>query len=118
MTPRFMGIVPLAILGGAAEIGAVVAMGRKNKMDLSVGISMSSSIQILLFVTPLLVLVSPLVGEQRMSLGFHRSEVGALWFAVLIGAIVAGDGRANWFKGVQLLSFYAILAALFYLLPA
>jgi Ca2+:H+ antiporter len=117
MSQTFMGIVPLAILGGAAESGAAIAMGRKNKMDLCVGIAMGSSIQIALFVTPLLVLVSPLVASERLTLGFSRAQVGALLFAVLIGSIVAGDGRTNWFKGAQLLAFYVILGALFYLLP-
>jgi len=117
MSQAFIGIILLAILGGAAESGAAIAMGRKNKMDLSVGIAMGSSIQIALFVTPVLVLSSRFVAPQRLTLSFNRAEIGALFFGVLIGITLAGDGRANWFKGAQLVGFYLILAALFYLLP-
>jgi Ca2+:H+ antiporter len=117
MSAGFIGIVLLAILGGAAELGAAIAMGRKNKMDLSVGIAMGSSIQIALFVTPVLVFASHFIAPRPLSLSFGRAEIGALFFAVLIGITLAGDGRANWFKGAQLVGFYLILAALFYLLP-
>jgi Ca2+/H+ antiporter len=117
MSAAFIGIVLLAILGGAAESGAAIAMARKNKMDLSVGIAMGSSIQIALFVTPVLVLSSRFVAPERLTLSFTRVEVGALFLGVLIGVTLAGDGRANWFKGAQLVGFYLILAALFYLLP-
>ncbi len=118
MTPAFIGLVLLAILGGAAELGAAIAMGRSDKMDLSVGIAMGSSIQIALFVTPVLVLSSRFIAPERLTLSFNRVEIGALFFGVLIGVTVAGDGRANWFKGAQLVGFYLILAALFYLIPA
>jgi len=118
MSPTFIGIVLLAILGGAAESGAAIAMARKDKMDLSVGIAMGSSIQIALFVTPVLVLASYFVAPEPLRLSFSRAEVGALFFGVLVGITIAGDGRANWFKGVQLVGFYLILATLFYLLPA
>jgi Ca2+:H+ antiporter len=117
MSAAFIGIVLLAILGGAAELGAAVAMGRKDKMDLSVGIAMGSSIQIALFVTPVLVLASRFIAPERLTLSFTKAEIGALLFAVLIGISLAGDGRANWFKGAQLVSFYLILAALFFLAP-
>ncbi len=118
MTPVFIGIILLAILGGAAESGAAIAMAKSDKMDLSVGIAMGSSIQIALFVTPVLVLSSRFIAPERLTLAFTRIEIGALFFAVLIGITIAGDGRANWFKGAQLVGFYLILAALFYLLPA
>jgi Ca2+:H+ antiporter len=117
MSSAFIGLVLLAILGGAAESGAAIAMARNNKMDLSVGIAMGSSIQIALFVTPVLVLSSHFIAPRPLTLSFTRIEIGALLFGVLIGITIAGDGRANRFKGVQLVGFYAILAALFYLLP-
>jgi Ca2+:H+ antiporter len=117
MSPLFIGIVLLAAIGGAAESGAAIAMAGKNKMDLSVGIAMGSSIQIALFVTPVLVLSSRLIAPERLTLSFSRVEIGALFLGVLIGALVAGDGRAHWFKGVQLVAFYLILAAMFYLIP-
>jgi Ca2+:H+ antiporter len=117
MSATFIGIILLAILGGAAELGAAIAMGRKDKMDLSVGIAMGSSIQIALFVTPVLVFMSYFVAPEPLRLEFTKPEVGVLFFGVLVGITIAGDGRANWFKGVQLLGFYLIIAALFYLLP-
>jgi Ca2+:H+ antiporter len=117
MSAAFIGIILLAILGGAAESGAAIAMARKDKMDLSVGIVMGSSIQIALFVTPVLVLASRFVAPERLTLSFTRPEIGALFMGVLVAVNVAGDGRANWFKGAQLVGFYLMLAALFYLLP-
>ena len=117
MSPLFIGIILLAVLGGAAESGSAIAMARANKMDLSVGIAMGSSIQIALFVTPVLVLVSRVTGTERLTLSFSRAEIFALFFGVMIGVLVTGDGRSNWFKGVQLLTFYFILAAMFYLIP-
>ncbi len=117
MSAGFIGIILLAILGGAAESGAAIAMARKDKMDLSVGIAMGSSIQIALFVTPLLVLTSRFIAPERLTLSFTRPEIGALFLGVLVAITLAGDGRANWFKGAQLVGFYLMLAALFYLLP-
>jgi Ca2+:H+ antiporter len=117
MSQAFIGIILLAILGGAAESGAAIAMARKDKMDLSVGIAMGSSIQIALFVTPVLALSSLVLAPVRLTLSFTRAEIGALLFGVLIGITLAGDGRANWFKGAQLVGFYLIIAALFYLAP-
>jgi Ca2+:H+ antiporter len=117
MTPLFIGIVLLAVVGGAAESGAAIAMGRRNKMDLSVGIAMGSSIQIALFVTPVLVLSSRFIAPEPLTLAFSRVEIGALFLGVLVGAHVTGTGRSTWFTGAQLLAFYAILAAMFYLIP-
>jgi Ca2+:H+ antiporter len=118
MSPAFIGIVLLAVIGGAAELGAAVVMGRRNKMDLSVGIAMGSCLQIALFVTPVLVLSSRFIAPAPLTLEFTRAEVIALFLGVLVGVQVAGAGRANWFKGVQLVAFYLVLAAMFYLMPA
>ena len=117
MSEAFIGIVFLAIVGGAAESGSAIAMARKNKMDLSVGIALGSSIQIALFVAPVLVLGSYVVAPQPLELSFTRPEIGSLFMAVLIGTQVAADGRSNWFKGVQLVTVYAIIALMFYLMP-
>ncbi len=113
----FIGIVFLAVIGGAAESGSAIAMARKNKLDLTVGIAMGSSIQIALFVAPVLVLLSGVIAPQPLELSFSRAEIGTLFLGVLIGAIVAGDGRSNWYKGVQLMLVYAMIAILFYFLP-
>lgn len=117
MSQAFIGIVFLATIGGAAESGSAIAMARKNKVDLTVGIAMGSSIQIALFVAPVLVLVSGFIAPQPLELSFNRAEIGTLFLGVLIGAIVAGDGRSNWYKGVQLVLVYAMIAILFYFLP-
>jgi Ca2+:H+ antiporter len=117
MSQVFIGIVFVAIVGGAAESGSAIAMARKNKMDLSVGIALGSCIQIALFVAPLLVLASYFIAPQPLELAFGRAEIGSLLMAVLIGALVCGDGQANWFKGVQLITVYAIVALMFYLIP-
>ena len=118
MSQVFIGIVFLAIVGGAAESGSAIAVARKNKLDLSVGIALGSSIQLALFVAPVLVFLSYAVGPHPLELSFSRAEVGSLFIGVLIGTVVCGDGRANWFKGVQLLTVYAIIALMFYFLPA
>ena len=117
MSEVFIGIVFLAIVGGAAESGSAIAMARKNKVDLTVGIAMGSSIQIALFVAPALVLASYFIVPQPLELAFSRAEIGTMFLTVLIGAFVAGDGRSNWFKGIQLITVYAMIAILFYFLP-
>jgi len=117
MSQVFIGIVFLAIVGGAAESGSAVAMARKNKMDLSVGIALGSCIQIALFVAPLLILASYFIAPHPLELSFGRAEIGSLFMAVLIGAMVCGDGQSNWFKGVQLITVYSIIALMFFLIP-
>jgi len=117
MSQLFIGIVFVAIVGGAAESGSAIAMARKNKMDLSVGIASGSCIQIALFVAPILVLASYFVAPQPLELAFGRAELGSLFIAVAIGSMVSGDGQSNWFKGVQLITVYAIIALMFYLMP-
>jgi len=118
MSQVFIGIVFVAIVGGAAESGSAIAMARKNKMDLSVGIALGSCIQIALFVAPILVLASYFIAPQPLELAFNRAEIGSLFTAVLIGALVCGDGQSHWYKGVQLITVYAIIALMFYLIPA
>ncbi len=118
MSQVFIGIVFVAIVGGAAESGSAIAMGRKNKMDLSVGIALGSCIQIALFVAPVLVLASYFLAPKPLELAFGRAEIGSLFMAVLCGALVCGDGQSNWYKGIQLLTVYAIIALMFYFMPA
>jgi Ca2+:H+ antiporter len=117
MSDAFIGIVLLAVIGGAAESGSAITMARKNKLDLTIGIAMGSSIQIALFVAPVLVLASGFIAPQPLELSFSRAEIGTLFLGVLIGAIVAGDARSNWYKGAQLILVYAMIAILFYFLP-
>jgi Ca2+:H+ antiporter len=110
----FVGVFIVAIVGNAAEHWVAVLVAAKDKMDLAVNIAIGSSAQIALFVAPLLVLLSFLVGDDPMALVFNGYELGALLFAVLIANLVTQDGESNWFEGVQLLSLYAVLGLVFY----
>jgi Ca2+:H+ antiporter len=107
----------LAVVGGGAESSSAVVMGNKNGLDLSVSIAIGSSMQIALFMAPVLVLASYFMAPHPLNLVFNRSLLGAIFLTVLIGAMVAGDGKANWFKGVQLITDYVIMAVMFYFLP-
>jgi Ca2+:H+ antiporter len=117
MSEAFIGLVLVAIVGGAAESLSAIAAGRKNKMDLSLGIALGSSIQIALFVAPVLVLLSWVIAPEPLRLSFHRAEMWALFLTVLIGTVVSGDGRANWYRGVQLIVVYLAIAMMFYFVP-
>jgi Ca2+:H+ antiporter len=117
VTEVFIGIIIVAIIGNAAEHSTAVWMAMRNKMDLSMGIAIGSSLQIALFVAPLLVFVSYLFG-QPMDLEFSVPEIVGVIVAVHIAAEISNDGETNWLEGVQLLSVYVILAILFYFLPA
>jgi Ca2+:H+ antiporter len=117
MSEIFIGIVFLAIVGGAAESGSAIAMARKDKMDLSVGIALGSCVQIALFVAPLLVFASHFIGPAPLTLSFTRAETGSLLLAVLLAGQVTSDGASNWYKGIQLIVMYGIVALLFYFLP-
>ena len=112
-----MGVFVVAILGNAAEHATAIAAAMKNRMDLSLSIAIGSSVQVALFVAPLLVLASLIVGPQPMDLLFGKGLVLAVLLAVLITGQVAGDGRSNWLKGVQLLAVYLILGLAFFLIP-
>jgi Ca2+:H+ antiporter len=117
MSQVFIGIVLLAIVGGAAESGSAIAMATKNRVDLTVSIALGSCIQIALFIAPALVLASYVVAPSPLELSFRPAEIGALFMGVLIGALVAGDGRSNWYRGVQLIGVYLVVALMFYFMP-
>ncbi len=110
----FVGVFVVAIVGNAAEHWVAVLVAAKDKMDLAVGIAVGSSAQIALFVAPLLVLLSFVIGPAPMALVFNGYELGGLVFAVLIANHITQDGESNWFEGVQLLSLYAVLGLVFY----
>ena len=111
----FVGVIVVAIVGNAAEHWVAVLVAAKDKMDLAVNIAIGSSAQIALFVAPVLVLASFVVGPNPMALVFNGYELGGMLFAVLIANLVTQDGESNWFEGVQLLSLYAVLGLVFYL---
>lgn len=107
----------LAVVGGAAELGSAVMMGRKNRVDLAMGIALGSCVQIALFVAPLLVLLSLFAAPAPFVLAFSRGEIIFVFMALLITAFVGSGGSTNWYKGVQLLTVYFIFALLFLLIP-
>jgi Ca2+:H+ antiporter len=110
----FVGVFVVAIVGNAAEHWVAVLVAAKDKMDLAVNIAIGSSAQIALFVAPVLVLLSFVVGPDPMALVFNGYELGALVFAVLIANLVTQEGESNWFEGVQLLALYVVLGLVFY----
>ena len=114
LSPFFVGLIVVAIVGNAAEHWVAIYFATRDKMDLSVNIAIGSSAQIALFAAPVLVLLSLFVGEFPMALVFNGFELSAVLFAVLIGLVVARDGESTWVEGVQLLGVYAVFGITFY----
>jgi Ca2+:H+ antiporter len=110
----FIGVIVVAIVGNAAEHWVAVLVAIKNKMDLSVNIAIGSSAQIALFVAPVLVILSFLIGPGPMPLVFNGFEIAAVFLAIFVAQQVTHEGESNWFEGLQLLALYAILALTFY----
>jgi Ca2+:H+ antiporter len=113
-----VGVFVVAILGNAAEHATAVKAAMSDRMDLSLSIAIGSSVQVALFVAPLLVLASLTVGPGPINLSFGDGGVLTVLLAVLITGQVAGDGRSDWLKGVQLLAVYVILGLAYFFLPA
>ena len=109
----FVGVIVVAVVGNAAEHWVAVLVARKNQMDLAVNIAIGSAAQIALFVAPILVLLSFVIGPNPMPLVFNGFELGAALIAVLIAAYVTQEGESNWFEGIQLLAVYVVLALAF-----
>jgi Ca2+:H+ antiporter len=116
-TEVFVGVIVVAIIGNAAEHSSAILMALRNKMDLSLGIAVGSSLQIALFVAPLLVFASYFIGPAPMNFEFTIPEVIAVVASIIIVEQISSDGESNWVEGLQLLSVYAVLAVLFYFLP-
>jgi Ca2+:H+ antiporter len=115
-TEVFVGVILVAIVGNAAEHSTAVLVAMKNQMDLAVNIAIGSSIQVALFVAPVLVFASYLFGKP-MDLVFSTFEVLAVTIAAGVATLVAMDGESNWMEGAQLLGVYVILGIAFYFLP-
>jgi Ca2+:H+ antiporter len=113
----FVGFVVVALVGAAAEMVAAFSAARKNRLDLSVGIALGSASQIALFVAPVLVLVSYVVGPTPMTLQFWPGAVAMMLIATMTAALVTNSGRSAWFVGVLVLMVYLIFALTLYLLP-
>jgi Ca2+:H+ antiporter len=117
LTEVFVGVIIVAIVGNAAEHSTAILMALRNKMDLSFGIAVGSSLQIALFVAPVLVFASYAFGAP-MNFEFSLTEIVAVVMAVGVAGQISGDGQSNWLEGVQLLSVYIVLAILFFFMPA
>lgn len=117
LTPAFVGFIVVAIVGAAAEMTAAFSAARKNRLDLSLGISFGSSAQIALFVAPVLVLLSYVIGPAPMSLQFWPGAVVMIFVATLTAALTTASGRSAWFIGLLMLMVYAIFGVTLYILP-
>ncbi|HZO58729.1 MAG TPA: calcium/proton exchanger [Solirubrobacterales bacterium] len=109
----FIGAIVVAIVGNAAEHWVAVLVAAKDKMDLAVNIAVGSSVQIALFVAPVLVLLSFVFGPEPMPLVFNGFELAAVVLAVLIADRITADGESNWFEGLQLLAVYVVVGLAF-----
>jgi Ca2+:H+ antiporter len=118
LNDMFVGVFVVAILGNAAEHFSAITAATKNRMDLSLSIALGSSVQVALFVAPLLVLLSYVVGPQPMDLAFSGGLVLSVLLSTLIAGQVSGDGRSDWLRGAQLLGVYVMLGLAFFFAPA
>jgi Ca2+:H+ antiporter len=114
LSPFFVGVIVVAIVGNAAEHWVAIYFAARDKMDLAVNIAIGSSAQIALFAAPVLVLLSLVVGDFPMALVFNGFELGAVVLAVFIAQQVVAEGESTWFEGLQLLAVYAVLGLTFY----
>jgi Ca2+:H+ antiporter len=114
LSPFFVGVIVVAIVGNAAEHWVAIYFASRDKMDLAVNIAIGSAAQIALFAAPVLVLLSLFVGDFPMALVFNGFELGAVVLAVFIAQQVVAEGESTWFEGLQLLSVYAVLGLTFY----
>ncbi|ACI57308.1 calcium/proton antiporter, CaCA family [Rhizobium leguminosarum bv. trifolii WSM2304] len=117
MTPAFVGFIVVSLVGAAAEMASAFSGARKNRLDLSVGIALGSASQIALFVAPVLVLMSYVIGPSPMDLQFWPGAVMMMFLATVTAMFVTNSGRSAWFVGVLVLMVYIIFAITLYVLP-
>lgn len=117
LSPAFVGFIIVAIVGAAAEMAVAFSAARKNRLDMSVGIALGSASQIALFVAPVLVLLSYLVGPKPMDLQFWPGAVTMVMIATVTACFITNSGRSAWFIGALLLFIYAIFAMTLYMVP-
>ncbi len=116
LSELFTGVIILPVIGNAAEHATAVTVALKNKMDLSVNVAVGSSLQIALFVGPLLVIIGAVMG-QPMDLDFNNFELLSVVVAVLVANSISADGKSNWLEGTLLLATYTVIALSFYFHP-
>jgi Ca2+:H+ antiporter len=117
MTPAFVGFIVVALVGAAAEMASAFSGAWKNRLDLSVGIALGSAAQIALFVAPVLVLLSYVLGPTPMSLQFWPGAVVMMLIATMTAFMVTSSGRSAWFVGVVVIMVYLVFAMTLYMLP-
>lgn len=117
LSNTFVGVFVVAILGNAAEHATAVTAALKNRMELSVSIAVGSSIQVAMFVAPILVFASLFLGPAPLDLAFAPGLVLMVLLSTLIAGQVASDGRSNWLEGAQLLAVYLILGFTYFFMP-
>ena len=114
LSPFFVGVIVVAIVGNAAEHWVAIYFAARDKMDLAVNIAIGSSAQIALFAAPVLVLLSFVIGPFPMALVFNGLELGAIFMAILIANQVTQEGESTWFEGLQLLAVYVVMGVVFF----
>lgn len=117
LSPAFVGFIIVALVGGAAEMVSALSAARKDRLDLSVGIALGSAVQIALFVAPVLVLLSYVIGPAPMDLQFGRGVVAMMVIATMTASLVTNTGRSAWFIGALVVTVYMIFGMTLYLLP-
>ena len=110
MPPVFVGLILIPLIGNAAEHSTAVFFAVKNRLDATMEIAVGSSVQVAMFVAPVVVFASIVIGNP-MDFVFTAFEVGVVFMATLIVALISLDGRTNWLEGVQLLGAYFIVGA-------
>jgi Ca2+:H+ antiporter len=118
MSRSFVGFIVVALVGAAAEMATAFSAAQKNRLDLSISIALGSSVQIALFVAPVLVLLSFVVGPSPMDLTFWPGAVAMVLLATMTAALVTNSGRSAWFIGVLVIMVYLMFATTLYLLPS
>ena len=117
MSPAFVGFIIVALVGAAAEMAVAFSAARSDRLDMSVGIALGSAAQIALFVAPVLVLLSYVVGPKPMDLQFWPGAVTMVMIAAVVAAMITNSGRWAWFIGALLLFIYAIFGMTLYMIP-
>lgn len=110
ISEEFVGLILLPIVGNAAEHATAVTVAIKDKMDLAIGVAVGSSMQVALFLIPLLVIIGWGMGNDAMTMSFDQFQVAVLFVAVLLVNYLIGDGKSHWLEGLQLICLYAIIA--------
>jgi Ca2+:H+ antiporter len=117
MSPAFVGFIIVALVGAAAEMAVAFSAARKNRLDMSVSIALGSASQIALFVAPVLVLLSYVVGPKPMDLQFWPGAVTMVMIATVTATFITNSGRSAWFIGALLVFIYVIFAMTLYVVP-